>query len=125
MAKIVSKPVEIVFDAISLEDTQKEGWEILVPTGQLLLTSPAQVDRNKYPEKSVVNILGNVHVQRALGKSLYSKLTALLDDGLIVVCAFSPLIYVRDYGRTDLLCPLGSRTGLKSCRMGCMVSLKD
>jgi len=84
VAKIVSKPVEIVFDAISLEDTQKAGWEILAPTGQLLLTLPAQVDRNKYPEKSIVNMFGNVHTQRALGKSLYSKLTSLLDDGLIV-----------------------------------------
>lgn len=46
--KIVSKPVEIVFDTVSEKTTQEQGWEILAPGGTLVVLLDPIVDKTKY-----------------------------------------------------------------------------
>jgi len=78
-------PVEIVFDAISIKSTQEPAWEILAPGGLLILTLGAEVDKEKYKNKYIMESNGNVHLpfNRAFGKIMYRKLTQLLEDGSI------------------------------------------
>lgn len=81
--------IEIVFDAISLEDTQNTGWDALAPNGTLVVLSPLTVDIAKYSNKKAVDDLqGNVHTPRlrALGISLYKALPELIETGKLKVC---------------------------------------
>lgn len=85
--KIVSSPVEIIFDTISEKATQELAWEILAPGGTLLLVIEPQVDRTKYPNKHIEYFIANFHVgNRELGVSLYSKLAQLFGEGVLKVC---------------------------------------
>lgn len=86
--KIVNSPIEIIYDAISEQSTQEQAWEILAPGGTLVLVLDPTVDKTKYKDKHTEHVFGNVQVpgNRALGASLYSKLTQLVEDGYIKVC---------------------------------------
>lgn len=87
VAKITSSPVELVYDAVSLESTQTAAWDLLAPNGLLILVLPPLVDKAKYSDKKIINTFGNVHPpnNRELGKSLYAKLNSLLAEGTIKV----------------------------------------
>lgn len=83
------KPVEYVYDSISL-DTQALAYDILAPGGHLLLVLPNGIPADKIKEgdnKTVVTVFGNVHSpeNRAVGIEFYSRLTSWLADGSIVV----------------------------------------
>lgn len=81
-------PIDVVLDAISLEDTQSLAWDVLAPDGTLVLLLDATVDRSKYPKKMIVNdIYGSVHAPhlRALGVSLYAALPKLIETRAIKV----------------------------------------
>lgn len=81
---ITARPVKVAYDAISYADTQNAVYDLLAPGGQLVITLAEAVDKDKItPEKEIVHVFGNVHVpeQRAVGKSLYAKLTGLLEAG--------------------------------------------
>lgn len=85
--KTTSSPIEYVYDAVSIQDTQNTGWDLLAPKGTLILVLGGKVDLAKYKDKKVVNPYGNVHAEpnRALGKELYGRLNGLLANGLIKV----------------------------------------
>ncbi|KAI5120695.1 hypothetical protein M0805_007658 [Coniferiporia weirii] len=86
VARLTSAPIALVYDAVSEADTQKQAWDLLAPGGALIAITSPKLDKEKYPNKTLVNdIYGNVHlpVMRALGVSLYAKLTELLRDGSI------------------------------------------
>ncbi len=53
----------------------------------MISVSGVQVNQADYPDKHITTILGNVHVPnvRALGVSLYSKVTELLASGALKV----------------------------------------
>lgn len=80
-------PVPVVYDAVSLKDTQVVAWDVLAPGGQLLLVLAPEVDKDKYKDKHVVHVFGSVHApaSRAFGKVMYSNLTQLLEKGDIKV----------------------------------------
>ncbi|KAH8112705.1 GroES-like protein [Phellopilus nigrolimitatus] len=84
-AALGGAPAELVYDAVSEAGTQAQAWDVLAPGGALVLLLPPQVDRAKYPDKTLVDVFGNVHAPaaRALGVSLYGKLTQLLADGTL------------------------------------------
>lgn len=76
----------IVYDAISVPDTQKIALEVLKPDGSLLLTLP-RAEGLSFGQRTIINTFGNVHPppQRDIGVSLYSALPQLLKDGSIKV----------------------------------------
>ncbi|KAI0671357.1 GroES-like protein [Trametes maxima] len=90
VAKITAgKPVEYVYDAISLADTQPVAYDVLAPGGSLLLVLPDSIPAEKKKagdNKKIVNVFGNVHTpeNRQFGIDLYSHLTEYLEKGLIV-----------------------------------------
>ncbi|KIJ54533.1 hypothetical protein M422DRAFT_24482 [Sphaerobolus stellatus SS14] len=82
--KILSEPPKIVYDAISLEDTQNQAVQVVAPDGTLLLVIPAvEGVKSAQGDKNVYTVFGNVHVQRELGVSMYSKLTEYFESGKI------------------------------------------
>ena len=88
--KIAGGPISVVYDAISLADTQPLAYRALAPGGSLLLVLPDLVPAElKAPGdgKRVVSVFGNVHPpqNRKLGVEMYSRLTEWLEKGLLVV----------------------------------------
>ncbi|KAI0342613.1 GroES-like protein [Trametopsis cervina] len=83
---ITSEPLKIVFDAIGDKATQEMGHDVLAPGGTLIIVIGCQIDESKRTkDKSVVVVFGSAHdpQQRALGVSMYSKMTELLEKGEI------------------------------------------
>ncbi|GJE89897.1 zinc-binding alcohol dehydrogenase family protein [Phanerochaete sordida] len=83
---ITSKPITVVYDAISDPDTQNAGYDMLAPGGTLVIVHCRAVDAAKVTsEKEILYILGSVQFaeHRAIGKSLYARLTGLLESGEI------------------------------------------
>ncbi|EIW57181.1 GroES-like protein [Trametes versicolor FP-101664 SS1] len=83
------KPVEFVYDAVSLPDTQPLAYEVLAPGGHLLLVLPDSVPAEKKKEgdnKTIVTVFGNVQTpeNREVGVALYSRLTEWLETGKLV-----------------------------------------
>ncbi len=85
---ITSTPFDIVFDAISLKETQQPAYDILAPGGTLLLVLPPSLDESSLDQsKNAVSILGTAHdqAQNKLAVSLYKNLTGFLEKGEIKV----------------------------------------
>ncbi|KDQ52641.1 hypothetical protein JAAARDRAFT_39892 [Jaapia argillacea MUCL 33604] len=84
---IGSDPLEIVYDAVALPDTQKAGYELLSKGGQIVVTLDPVIDEETAAKegKKFVHVFGNVNDpnQRETGRSLYSKLSGLLEDGSV------------------------------------------
>lgn len=87
--KITSAPIETIYDAVSIPDTQNIAYDILAPGGCLVLVLGDAIDKDKKTSaKRVVQVSGNTNrpeTNRRLGRSLYSKLTEMLEDGDIQV----------------------------------------
>jgi len=83
--KILSGPIDIIYDAVSTKETQTQALDIIAPGGQVISVLGVQVDQANYPDKHITEIHGNVYDPnvRALGVSLYSKVTGLLASGAL------------------------------------------
>lgn len=93
VAKITKQPIEVVYDAVTREDSVPAGLRVLAPGGSIVVVLPqkaAKAGSRGADNKLLVFCYGNVNVEdnHALGTSLYSKLTALLEDGSIKVRGF-------------------------------------
>ncbi|KAI0656640.1 GroES-like protein [Cubamyces menziesii] len=83
------KPLEFVYDAISLEDTEVLAYEVLAPGGNLVLVSPDVIPNELKKDgdgKKVVFVVGNVHLpeNRQVGVETYARLTEWLEKGALV-----------------------------------------
>ncbi|KAG6851318.1 hypothetical protein H0H87_001344, partial [Tephrocybe sp. NHM501043] len=85
--EIAAGPIGIVYDAVSFSDTQKLGFNLLGDVGSLILVHPPVEGIKGTASKRVINFQGfwTFPHTRALGIELYSKLTELLEKGLIKV----------------------------------------
>ncbi|KAF8972286.1 chaperonin 10-like protein [Flammula alnicola] len=85
ITKIVdSRPIKLVYDAISLKDTQQLGLDLLAPGGQLAVVIPPSV--TPIEERSVVHVLGILRLPHniALLETLYhDKLHGFVEQGII------------------------------------------
>ncbi|TFY66456.1 hypothetical protein EVG20_g4637 [Dentipellis fragilis] len=84
--RITRKPVPLVYDAISTEDSQEAAWALLAPGGNLVLTLQSYVGRlGQVLEdgKRVMHVFGNVNVpmHAAFGDELYAAIPGLLENG--------------------------------------------
>ena len=92
-------PLEYVYDAISLKDTQALAYEALAPGGSLALVLPNELppeQKNAGDGKRIVFSYGTVHApfNRKVGVEVYSRLTEWLRTGVVVVrLAYSSLKY--------------------------------
>lgn len=84
------KPLEFVYDAISLENTEALAYDVLAPGGNLVLVSPDVIPKELKKEgdgKKAVFVVGNVHLpeNRQVGVEVYARLTEWLQKGTLVV----------------------------------------
>lgn len=78
--KITTTPVEYVFDAISTEDTQQIGYDILASSGHLILVSSAVVQEVTGKTVTISTVAAAHHLpqNRRPQEILYSNITRLL-----------------------------------------------
>ncbi|KIJ39260.1 hypothetical protein M422DRAFT_175459 [Sphaerobolus stellatus SS14] len=80
--KILSDSPKIVWDAVSLEDTQIQAIQILASDGTLLLVGPPHESiKAVQGDRKVYRVYGSPFVHRELGISMYSKLTEFFESG--------------------------------------------
>ena len=93
--KITTEPLRVVFDAISLPDTQLAAYNLLAPGGTLVLVLfPAIPEEHLRPDKRLAKAFGQANypgVNRIVAAKLYSKLTAWLREGAIKVGTLASL----------------------------------
>ena len=94
---ITAEPIPVLYDAISLSETQNPAWEVLAPGGKLILVLNIAIDDKKLEEgeaqgKEIVQVSGSVwdKSQGDIGIHLYKHLTAALESGDIKVRVVDP-----------------------------------
>ncbi|PCH39340.1 GroES-like protein [Wolfiporia cocos MD-104 SS10] len=84
--QITSKPLEVIFDAISLPETQNAAYELLSPGGCLAIVLFSSINSANEGGKRIVKVFGQVNFppeNRKVGSALYKRLTRLLEEGAI------------------------------------------
>ena len=84
------KPIELVYDAISLAETEALGYDVLAPGGTLIIVLDDVIPAEKKQtsdNKRVVHSHGAVHwpQNRAIGAEFFKRLSEWLRTGVIVV----------------------------------------
>ncbi|KAG2032523.1 GroES-like protein [Suillus americanus] len=85
ISKVTDRPIEIVYDAISLPETQLVAWELLADNGTLVLTLPASVKEDEGKGRKVIHTLGYPHVpqNQELYRSAWAMVEKWLSEGTI------------------------------------------
>ncbi|THH16074.1 hypothetical protein EUX98_g9361 [Antrodiella citrinella] len=82
LAAVTSKPVTIIFDAISSSETQSTAYGLLGEGGVLaIVLSPAVPEKDRVDGKRIVDPRGSAPQQGAFGEELYKHLGAYLEKG--------------------------------------------
>jgi NADPH:quinone reductase-like Zn-dependent oxidoreductase len=89
ISKVTDSPVGIVYDAISLPETQRIGWELLAENGILVLTLAAVVNEDEGKGRKAVQTYGVPHApqNRELGLKSWAMVEKWLSEGVIQVCS--------------------------------------
>ncbi|KAH9830269.1 chaperonin 10-like protein [Rhodofomes roseus] len=89
IAKITKEPLDVIYDAVSLPETQLAAYELLEPGGTLVLVLYSAIPAEKLasePKKRVVKAYGQANFPQenlAVAAVLYKHLTAWLEEGAI------------------------------------------
>ncbi|EGO00292.1 hypothetical protein SERLA73DRAFT_89213 [Serpula lacrymans var. lacrymans S7.3] len=83
---VTSTPIKLVYDSVSLADTQQIGYDILAPGGHLIILLQDSIKAKEGDNKTIFHVFGNLHPpqNRAFGAGLFSHLTKYLADGDII-----------------------------------------
>ncbi|KZT68002.1 GroES-like protein [Daedalea quercina L-15889] len=84
---ITSEPLDIIYDAVSVPETQLAAYELLSPGGTLVLVLRPTIPQARLgPGKRVVKAYGQPNSpeeNRVIAAKMYGKLTAWLEEGVI------------------------------------------
>ncbi|KAG1717314.1 uncharacterized protein EDB91DRAFT_887721, partial [Suillus paluster] len=85
VSKVTSSPINYVYDAISVPETQQIGWSLLGPKGFLVLTLPASVKEEEGKERKAIQTFGSPHAKenQSLCSGSWATLSKWLEDGTI------------------------------------------
>ncbi|KAG2110908.1 chaperonin 10-like protein [Suillus discolor] len=85
ISEVTDEPIKLVYDAISLPETQSVGWELLADNGTLVLTLYAKVKENEGKGRKIVQAFGNPHApeNEELCRNSWARLEKWLSDGTI------------------------------------------
>jgi NADPH:quinone reductase-like Zn-dependent oxidoreductase len=119
ISKVTDNPIGVVYDAISLPETQSVAWELLADNGTLILTLPASVKKDEGRGRKAVHTFGNPRApqNQELCSRSWAAVEQWLSEGTIQVC-FATSLWIHG----SHLC---SRTNMKSSRTGLKVLLED
>lgn len=87
VARITSAPINVIYDAVSIRETQEGAWALLGPQGRLVLTLPSVIDRHRNDRRELVLTNGNPHLEEnwETGRQLWLHLFRWLEKGDILV----------------------------------------
>ncbi|KAI0711848.1 GroES-like protein [Cerioporus squamosus] len=82
------RPIELVYDAISVHETKDLGFELVAPGGSLIILIPEHADNHKFPSTKDVRVIEafgefSVPENRDFGAEFTVELEKLLRDGVI------------------------------------------
>ncbi|KAH7920889.1 GroES-like protein, partial [Leucogyrophana mollusca] len=85
VVKITGVSIEVVYDTVSLPETQKAAWGVLAPGGTLVLTLPGTVSETEGKNRKVLTTLGSPHLPRnkELAIGAWRCLEKWLEEGQI------------------------------------------
>ncbi|KAH7929908.1 GroES-like protein [Leucogyrophana mollusca] len=86
ISRVTTAPIQLVYDAVSLADTQQAGYDILAPGGYIVLVLGSTIKTTEGDNKKILGVFGSFHAPDnvALGEVVAPQLTKLLADGDIV-----------------------------------------
>jgi hypothetical protein len=88
VGKITSEPVEVVFDSVSLPETQLAGVDVLAPNGTIVVSlGPTQETKDKAGSNQFAHVFGSfaLPATRPMGYALTERLPTYIADGLLKV----------------------------------------
>ncbi|KAJ8586813.1 GroES-like protein [Rhizopogon salebrosus TDB-379] len=85
ISKVTDSLVGVVYDAISLPETQRIGWELLAESGTLVLTLAAVVKEDEGKGRKTIETYGVPHApqNRELGLKLWAMVEKWLSEGVL------------------------------------------
>lgn len=89
--KIVSAPLNLVYDAISTTETQNLAYTIVGSEGKLFVTLPSTISQTEIPsKKSIIQVSGKIGLDEygAIDEEFFNVLPLYLKSGEIKVRAF-------------------------------------
>lgn len=86
---MTDRPIRLVFDAVSLPETQPIGWGLLARDGILVLTLGASVKEDEGKGRKAIQTSGSPHMaqNKELGRSTWAMIEEWLSEGDIQVCS--------------------------------------
>lgn len=80
--RITSAPIHVIYDTVSIRETQEAAWQLLGPQGRLVVTLPSVID----DRQRVIHTNGNPHSEEnwETGRQLWLHLSRWLEKGDIV-----------------------------------------
>lgn len=87
--RITNAPINLIYDTVSIRETQEAAWRLLGPQGKLVLTLPPVVNKQPDDRRGIVLTNGNPHTEDnwETGRQLWLHLARLLGNGDIIVSA--------------------------------------
>jgi NADPH:quinone reductase-like Zn-dependent oxidoreductase len=94
ISKVTDGPIRLVYDAISLPETQLAAWELLADNGTLVTTLPPSVKEDEGKGRKVVGTFANPHISQnnELCSSSWAIVEKWLSVGTIRVCSATTLL---------------------------------
>ncbi|KAG2361278.1 chaperonin 10-like protein [Suillus spraguei] len=86
ISEITDRPIRLVYDVISLPETQSVAWELLANNGTLVLTLAATVKEDQGKGRKVIKTFGNPHApqNQELCRSAWALVGKWLAEGTIL-----------------------------------------
>ncbi|KAF9014288.1 chaperonin 10-like protein [Cyathus striatus] len=86
VAAITSEPIKLVYDAISIQETQQAGYDLLAGGGKIALVLPSQISVAEGSGKSIIAVSAVVTAPQNVEyiKEVYGIITSFLETGAIV-----------------------------------------
>ncbi|KAF9223808.1 GroES-like protein [Gyrodon lividus] len=83
VARVTSAPINVIYDTVSIRETQEAAWELLGPQGRLVLTLPSVIDRHPDDRREIVLTNGNPHTEEnwETGRQLWMHVGRWLEKG--------------------------------------------
>ncbi|KAG1717398.1 chaperonin 10-like protein [Suillus paluster] len=93
--KITGSRIHIMYDSISIKETQEAAWSLLAPGGKLVVTQPSLIskDSNDFTGRHVVPVDGSPQSDEnwETGKRLWAHLERWVEEGHIRVSIYQNL----------------------------------
>jgi NADPH:quinone reductase-like Zn-dependent oxidoreductase len=83
--QITTLPLETVYDAVSIPETQQAGYDLLAPGGFMVLVLPPAIEPKEGKDFYLIWGVWILPHTRELGAKLHERLSGLFEEGVLHV----------------------------------------